>query len=123
WGVELIPYIEVDVDGLGAFRLPLYTFDWELGTDSRPITSKVTVIEHLIPALDSDMALDLGEVVVGDVAEVEYDVDNGGGMALTGTALITGDAFFQILDRSFTTPADASRSLTVSFAPTEAGDF
>lgn len=123
WGVQLIPWIEVDVTDLGALQLPLYTFDWDLGTDSRDISSKVTTVEHSIPAIDTYTVLDLGDVIVGDVTERDFDIDNIGGMTLTGTAAMQGDAMFDVLDRSFSTVVDGVSHITISFAPTTEGDF
>ena len=122
-GVELVPYVRVDLDSLGSVQIPLYTFDWTLGTDDQPIVSRVVEVEHAIPAIDTFTVLDLGDVDVGDVAEREFDIDNLGEMTLTGSATVQGDAVFDVLDRSFSANADGTTSVTVSFEPTDEGDF
>ncbi|MFT6233131.1 MAG: MYXO-CTERM domain-containing protein [Myxococcota bacterium] len=123
WGAQLMPYVEVDLDNLGSLMIPLYTFDWDLGTDSQPIVSRVVEVEHAIPAIDTFTVLDLGDVDVGDVAEREFDIDNLGAMTLTGSAVLQGDAVFDVIDRSFSANADGTTSITVSFEPTDEGDF
>ncbi len=123
WGAQLVPYVRVDVDNFGSVQIPLYTFDWDLGTDSQPIVSRVVEVEHGIPAIDTFTVLDLGDVDVGDVAERDFDIDNLGAMTLTGSAALQGDAVFDVLDRSFSANADGTTSVTVSFEPTEEGDF
>jgi uncharacterized protein (TIGR03382 family) len=123
WGVELIPWIRVDVTDLGTLELPLYDFEWDLGTDSRDLVSKGLTFEHNIPAIDVDASVDLGTVEVGQVAERYVTIDNDGELRLTGRGTYTGDAAFRALETSFTAdPGDDDRIL-VRFTPTEAGDF
>lgn len=122
-GAQLMPYVTVDIDNLVTLQIPLYTFDWTLGIDSQPITSRIAEVEHAIPTIDTFTVLDLGDVDVGDVAEREFDIDNLGAMTLSGSAAIQGDAVFDVLDRSFSVSADGTSSVTVSFEPTGEGDY
>lgn len=120
--VELVPFVEVTWDDF-SFPLEFYNYTFDLGNDDRDITSKVTTFEHAIPTIDTYTVLDLGDVQVGELTEREFEIGNLGEMTLNGSAIMQGDAAFDVLDRNFSVIADSDTTLTVSFQPTVEGDF
>ncbi|MBW2256803.1 MAG: hypothetical protein JRI25_19710, partial [Deltaproteobacteria bacterium] len=123
FGIEVVPWINICIDGFGCIYLDPFHYDWEISNDAAVIGSEPVQYLHALPALGVGNSIDLGTLYVGESTEVELDITNLGAIELEGTATYTGDAVFNLLDASFYAGPNQHSEIVISFAPDAEGSF
>ena len=122
-GIDLKPYIEVCVDGLGCLEVDSFEFPWTLVDDAFEFRSDNVSYEHDVPAIVPGRAtLDLGTVKPGELAEATLTIGNLGIVALEGEASAEGDGF-DVSDDSFFAEGEDETVITVTFLGEDEGTF
>ncbi len=83
-----------------------------------------TGVERVADIAVSDESHDFGEVMVGESGDWTFTISNeGNGVLEVESVETSGDYFIDDLDGGFNLDPGASREITVTFAPEEAGEF
>jgi len=108
---------------IGDFELLAFDIPIELLADQREREFAPAVYTHPLPALEEiDIGSDLGEVEVGNLANLEIPIGNLGVMGLEGTAFIEGNDTFSVWPQYFYATPGNTDGLVVTFAPDQVGE-
>lgn len=122
-GIDLKPYIEVCVDGLGCLMVDSFRYPWTLADDAFEFRSDNVSYEHDVPAIVPGRAtVDLGTVKPGETAEAQLTIGNIGNVPLEGLSSAMGDGF-DVGDDSFYAEGHDETVITVSFVGDKEGTF
>lgn len=122
-GIDLKPYIEVCVDGVGCLEVDSFSYTWSLTDDHFEFRTDDATYAHDVPAIVPGRAtIDLGTVAPGERIEADLTIANIGLVALEGEASAEGDGF-DAVDDSFYAEGDDETVITVAFQGEDEGTF
>ncbi len=119
------PGIEVCVDIIGCYEWDdVFDIPVDMGSNAFEDPFFPNEYEFLLPVMTPpDESYDFGEVYVGNLANWNVELLNGGVELLMGEAGITGSEYFAVYPDFVLADADSYDGLVVSFGPQTAGEF
>lgn len=107
---------------IGPISFDIYTF--EMANGDAKFSASTQQYTHPLPAIGVRSSVDFGDVVSGEVKEIEIPVQNLGAIDLEGDVTFDGDAAFQIVGSDeIIVNGSATDVIVVEFAPDKAEDF
>ncbi len=104
---------------LASFDIPL-----TLASDDFEQAFPVQELSFPLPVLSTDITTyDFGEVMVGDLVNLELPITNEGLLPLQGDIGTTGSPYFTIFPEAFYAAPDMVDGVVVTFAPESEGEF
>ena len=83
-----------------------------------------TVTCEEVPSVSvTPQVLDFGDIVVGGVKELRFQLDNGGNQLISGVAVVSGEGFSVVGGSPFALRAGESGNVTVRFSPLTEASF
>lgn len=120
----ITPRVDLDAGFLGSFTLVEFDIPITLSATSFEQAFPPTTLLFPLPVLDVAVeSHDFGELVVGDLANLNLAIYNDGELDLEGVPTLTGSSWFLIYPNYFQAGPGHEDGLVVTFAPEEAGSF
>jgi MYXO-CTERM domain-containing protein len=123
--VLIQPGVEVCVDILGCYEWDdVFDIPVDMGSNAFEDPFFTNEYEFLLPVMTPpDESYDFGEVLVGNLANWNVELLNGGVELLMGEAGITGSEYFAVYPDFVLADAESYDGLVVSFGPETPGEF
>jgi hypothetical protein len=123
--VLIQPGVEVCVDIIGCYEWDdIFDIPVDMGQASFDDAFDPVTYDFRLPVMaPPDESHDFGEVTVGELANWNVELRNGGVELLAGEAGITGSEYFSVYPDFILADADSYDGLVVTFAPQSPGPF
>lgn len=122
--LTITPAVSVCFPIYGCEEVASFDIPLSLASDAFEQAFPATSLEFPLPMLESGVsAYDFGEVMVGDLANLELPIANGGLLDLQGEIGVTGSTYFSLFPGEFYAAPDMVDGVVVTFAPESEGLF
>lgn len=119
------PGVEVCVDILGCYEWDdVFDIPVDMGSNAFEDPFDTAEYTFLLPVMTPpDESYDFGEIYVGNLANWNVEIVNGGVELLMGEAGITGSEYFEVYPDFVLADAESYDGMVVSFGPETPGEF
>lgn len=124
FNLDVIASISVQSDSFGPLTIPFTVYTFEMANGDAKFSASTQQYTHPLPAIGVRSSVDFGDVISGEVKEIEIPVQNLGAIDLEGDVAFDGDAAFQIVGSDeIIVNGSATDVIVVEFAPDKDGEF
>jgi len=122
--LTITPTASVCIPVYGCVDLASFDIPLPLASDDFEQAFPAIDLEFPLPVLQSDVTTyDFGEVMVGDLANLNLPLSNLGELDLEGELGVTGSTYFTLFPEAFYAAPGMEDGVVVTFAPESEGDF
>lgn len=122
--LNITPAVSVCFSIFGCEELASFDIPLTLASDDFEQAAPAIPLEFPLPVIQTaESSYDLGEVLVGTLANLELPVGNAGLLDLEGEIGVTGSPYFTVFPGYFYAGTGAEDGAVVTFAPESEGEF
>lgn len=122
--LNITPAVSVCFSIFGCEELASFDIPLTLASDDFEQAAPAVPLEFPLPVIETpSSSYDLGEVLVGSLANLELPIGDAGELAVEGEIGVTGSPYFSVFPGYFYAGPGAEDGAVVTFAPESAGTF